>query len=184
MNVHGKHKPTTQHLRAQLTLGERCFTNILRKKFCSDIDLPRKTRPGRLDSALKQTHTENNEMIAMLDYWEDIVNHKVLKKFQKILFLWNKEKMGELMKSVPLRFAFGDEAPQLFSRAYELIDDEREEEGARFIQDAMVTRNKDVSNIVFTHYLKRERGYIQKVLWDVSNILIRSHLRRSGLVYM
>ncbi len=47
-------------------------------------------------------HIDVNELVAMLDYWEEIVNHKGLEKFEKIVFLWNREKMGELLKTMPL----------------------------------------------------------------------------------
>merc|ERR1719361_2767230 len=61
--------------------------------------------------------------------------------------------------------------------------DECYEAAIKFIQDSFITVNQFQNRVIFCHVTcATDQDTVQKVFWDVQNIVIRSNLRIGGLM--
>ncbi|ETO36108.1 GTP-binding protein (I) alpha subunit, partial [Reticulomyxa filosa] len=117
-------------------------------------------------------------------------------EIELILFLNKKDLFIEELKKKPLGICFTKaagwdeeqwEGPDYFSTNNKEKDDEYfnvcYEAAIKFIQDVFVSRNEVESRVVFCHVtMATDQKCIETVFWDVQNTVIRSNLRKGGLI--
>ena len=141
---------------------------------------------------------KKNAMHEAIELFTEICNSKWFRKSEMILFLNKDDLFREKLKlQIPLSACFsnavgwigkqwdgpnycpivGDEAAdkQHYEESYEAA--------IKFIQDAFISVNQFQNRVIFCHVTcATDQDTVQKVFWDVQNIVIRSNLRRGGLM--
>eukprot|EP01083_Nonionella_stella_P143560 446453_1 len=128
--------------------------------------------------------SEVNVMEESLELFDHICNSKYMRRAERILLLNKDDLFRETIKHHPLNqcgietFAAFDEVPD----THRLFDDYYEN-CLTFIQDRFIERNTNPCTVVFCHVMNAlDKDTVEKVFWDIQNILIRSNLRRGGLM--
>jgi len=141
---------------------------------------------------------KKNAMHEAIELFTEICNSKWFRKSELILFL-NKDDLfrEKLQLQIPLSTCFSSavqwEGKQWEGQQYTPIQndpaadkqhfDECYEEAIKFIQDAFISVNQFPNRVIFCHVTcATDQDTVQKVFWDVQNIVIRSNLRRGGLM--
>ena len=140
---------------------------------------------------------KKNAMHEAVDLFTEICNSKWFRKSEMILFL-NKDDLFriKILQQVPLDVCFTKNATwngkQWEGPNYKPTGDEQTDEqyftecyeaAIKFIQDVFIARNQIENRVVFCHVTcATDRDTVDKVFWDVQNIVIRSNLRRGGLM--
>jgi len=104
----------------------------------------------------------------------------------------------ESLKITPLGVCFTkemgwDEPEQWNGPDYVCVPDDKEkdaesffigyEAALTFIKDVFVNRNEVETRIVFTHVtMATDQENVKEVFWDVQNIVVRSNLKKGGLI--
>ena len=134
-----------------------------------------------------------------IDLFDEICNSKWFRRTEMILFL-NKEDLfrARIRNGERLNLCFSRDVcweddiiwdgvnfePKLYQ-----TDGEKEDhfeqccvKAIEFIQSVFLSRNRNQKNI-YSHITQAtDRNNIEKVFWDVQNILIKSNLRKGGLM--
>eukprot|EP01083_Nonionella_stella_P065273 170891_1 len=141
---------------------------------------------------------KKNALHEAIELFTEICNSKWFRKSEMILFL-NKDDLfrEKLRLQIPLSTCFskevGWEEKQWDGPNYKPIVgdvaadkqhyDECYEAAIKFIQDAFICVNQFPNRVIFAHVTcATDQDTVQKVFWDVQNIVIRSNLRRGGLM--
>ena len=144
---------------------------------------------------------EKNAMHESILLFDEIVNSKWFKKTEMILFLNKKDLFAQQIRDeIPLSICFhtnyGWNGPQwpeennpnnyisssdpetdnsVFEKCYQIALD--------FITNIYLSYNKNTHKRIFVHVTDAtDRDQIEKVFWDVQDIVIRSNLKRGGFV--
>merc|ERR1712154_753999 len=143
---------------------------------------------------------KKNAMHESIYLFDEIINSKWFKKTEIILFLNKKDLFADSLRDeIPLSICFnshyGWNGPQwnadnhndykstndeeidnnLFSKCYKSALD--------FITNIYLSYNKNINKRIFVHVTDAtDRDQIEKVFWDVQDIVIRSNLKRGGFV--
>jgi len=152
---------------------------------------------------------EKNAMHESIELFDEICNSKWFRNTEMILFL-NKEDLfremlreGHSLKQC-FHLDYGWEGDQWdpdnaenVKHDFEIVEYEKKddidtdrkwfdycyEKNIEFLQAQYVNRNKNVHKLVFVHVTTAiDRGNTEKVFWDVQNMIIRSNLKRGGIV--
>jgi len=144
---------------------------------------------------------KKNALHEAIELFTEICNSKWFRKSEMILFLnkddlfkekiragislsecfspekgWQKDKWTGEFDYESTRFK-GDEAKD------KNYFDGCHQAAIKFIQDAFMEVNNNQSRVIFCHVTcATDQETVQKVFWDVQNIVIRSNLRRGGLL--
>ena len=155
---------------------------------------------------------KKNAMHESIELFDEICNSKWFRKTEMILFLNKNDLYREMLREgYSLKNCFhlnygweGDQWDPDDPKAIEnnevvneIIDYEKKDDIQKdneffeycydksiiFIQDQYVNRNKNMGKLVFVHVTTAtNRDNIEKVFWDVQNMIIRSNLKRGGIV--
>eukprot|EP01083_Nonionella_stella_P288037 980378_1 len=140
-------------------------------------------------------------MTESLELFDEICNSKWFRKTEMILFLNKNDLYRESLRDgYSLRMCFqhdqgweGDQWDQYDGSVdYEKKDDIQKDnelfefcynKSIDFITEQYVKRNGNPHKLVFVHVTTAtNRDNIEKVFWDVQNMIIRSNLKRGGIV--
>jgi len=141
---------------------------------------------------------KKNALHEAIELFTEICNSKWFKKSELILFLNKDDLFREKLKSqISLSACFSPaarwngtpwEGPDYVSNGNDDADDKNNFDvcyaaAIKFIQDAFITVNQYQSRVIFCHVTcATDQDTVQKVFWDAQNIVIRSNLRRGGLM--
>jgi len=143
---------------------------------------------------------QKNALHEAIELFTEICNSKWFKKSELILFLNKDDLFREKLKAgVSLSECFSPQArwlglpwegPDYVSMATGNDDaddkknfDECYSAAIKFIQDAFISVNNNQNRVIFCHVTcATDQDTVQKVFWDVQNIVIRANLRRGGLM--
>ena len=155
---------------------------------------------------------KKNAMHESIELFDEICNSKWFRKTEMILFLNKDDLYREMLRDgYSLRSCFhidygwegeqwdpnNPEIVENNNNDYDIVDYEKKddiqkdneffefcyEQSIQFIQDQYVHRNKNPHKLVFVHVTTAtNRDNIEKVFWDVQNMIIRSNLKRGGIV--
>jgi len=141
---------------------------------------------------------KKNALHEAIELFTEICNSKWFKKSELILFL-NKDDLfrDKLRAQISLSECFSTEArwnglqwqgPDYVANASDEVEDKNNfdvcyQAAIKFIQDAFISVNQYQNRVIFCHVTcATDQDTVQKVFWDVQNIVIRSNLRRGGLM--
>ena len=141
---------------------------------------------------------KKNALHEAIELFTEICNSKWFRKSEMILFLNKDDLFREKLKlQIPLSTCFSEQV-EWKGKQWEGPDykpivgddaadkqhyDECYEAAIKFIQDAFISVNKFQNRVIFCHVTcATDQDTVQKVFWDVQNIVIRSNLRRGGLM--
>jgi len=141
---------------------------------------------------------KKNAMHEAVDLFVELTNSRYFRKSELILFMNKKDLFMEALRVAPLSVCFTkergwDEPEQWTGPDYVCLTDDKEkdnenfllcyEEAIKFIQNVFVTRNEVETRSVFCHItMATDQDNVKEVFWDVQNIVIRSNLKRGGLI--
>jgi len=142
---------------------------------------------------------KKNALHEAIELFTEICNSKWFRKSEMILFLNKDDLFKEKIRAgISLRECFSVEKgwhkkPWSGEFDYQPMGDDPVDDSQRFnechtaaikfIQDAFMEVNNNQSRVIFCHVTcATDQETVQKVFWDVQNIVIRSNLRRGGLM--
>jgi len=141
---------------------------------------------------------KKNALHEAIELFTEICNSKWFKKSELILFL-NKDDLfrEKLQSEISLSECFSAQA-RWTGTPWQGADyhatgnddaankknfDECYGQAIKFIQDAFIQVNQYQNRVIFCHVTcATDQDTVQKVFWDVQNIVIRANLRRGGLM--
>jgi len=142
---------------------------------------------------------KKNALHEAIELFTEICNSKWFRKSEMILFL-NKDDLfkEKIRQGISLRHCFSTEKGWTKEQwtgefDYQPLDNDPVDDSQRFnechsaaikfIQDAFMAVNNNQHRVIFCHVTcATDQETVQKVFWDVQNIVIRSNLRRGGLM--
>jgi len=144
---------------------------------------------------------KKNALHEAIELFTEICNSKWFRKSEMILFLNKDDLFREKLKlQIPLSTCFSEQVgwvgpgkKQWEGPDYKPVTnddaadkqhyDECYEAAIKFIQDGFISVNQFQNRVIFCHVTcATDQDTVQKVFWDVQNIVIRSNLRRGGLM--
>jgi len=142
---------------------------------------------------------KKNALHEAIELFTEICNSKWFRKSEMILFLNKDDLFKEKLKSeISLSECFSPEKNwknKVWDKSYDYVpvrDDELADgqrfvdchtKAIQFIQDAFMEVNNNPNRVIFCHVTcATDQETVQKVFWDVQNIVIRSNLRKGGLM--
>jgi len=141
---------------------------------------------------------KKNALHEAIELFTEICNSKWFKKSELILFLNKDDLFREKLKAgISLSECFSErarwpgapwEGPDYVPTGNDdAVDknnfDECYAQAIKFIQDAFIRVNEYQNRVIFCHVTcATDQDTVQKVFWDVQNIVIRANLRRGGLM--
>merc|ERR1712228_138900 len=149
---------------------------------------------------------KKNAMHESIELFAEICNSKWFRKTEMILFLNKNDLYREMLREgISLKNCFGvdsgfewdGEQWDTESKQSDMIDYVKQDDIAKdneffeicydrsieFIQEQYVQRNKYKEKLIYVHdTTANNRDNIEKVFWDVQNIIIRLNLKRGGIV--
>jgi len=134
-----------------------------------------------------------NAMIESIETFEQIINYKLFLRKHVIMFLNKMDLFDKCIRDrKSLSLCFGDKWTEHPTKIeYEPNDDEKEDleslEAAKdcaikFIQEQYASVSKWDRKIYFHTTTATDKESIEKVFWDVQNMVIEKNLHRGGLV--
>jgi len=141
---------------------------------------------------------KKNALHEAIELFTEICNSKWFRRSEMILFLNKDDLFREKLKlQIPLSTCFSRnvqwDGKQWDGPDYQPITgddvadkqhyDECYEAAIKFIQEAFITVNQSQGRVIFCHVTcATDQDTVQKVFWDVQNIVIRANLKRGGLM--
>jgi len=131
-----------------------------------------------------------NAMVESLELFDVICNSKWFRNTEMILFLNKKDVFDQrLREGVSLRECFGESwTGEDYGKRDDVKEDEEEFERysmecANFVADEYRKLNRSMGKKIFVHVTTAtDQDNVEKVFWDVQNIIVSKNLQQGGLV--